>query len=74
MSAEDIYSAVEKDVLEETDNTTVYNILESARDLDDDRIYSAEETDIIPDKSWVDNITEEQYRATHQKGYKNQFG
>jgi hypothetical protein len=46
MSAEEIYSAVEKAVLEETDNTTVYNILESAKDLDDGRMFSAEETDV----------------------------
>ena len=47
MSAEEIYSAVEKAVLEEVDNTTVYNILESAKDLDDGRMFSAEETDVI---------------------------
>ena len=56
MSAEEIYSAVEKAVREETDNTTVYNILESVKDLDDGRMYSAEDTDI--EETLFDSVNE----------------
>lgn len=68
MSAEDIYSAVEKAVREETDNTTVYNILESAKDLDG-RMYSAEDTDI--EETPFDSVNE--YRKELARIYKDGY-
>ena len=68
MSAEEIYSAVEKAVREETDNTTVYNILESVKDLDG-RMYSAEDTDI--EETPLDSVNE--YRKELARIYKDGY-
>ena len=73
MSAEEIYSAVEKAVREETDNTTVYNILESVKDLDG-RMYSAEDTDIILPSEEIEALNLENMRLkAENEALKEQF-